>query len=334
MGSRIDLKGKRFGKLIVLEYSGNGMQKCICDCGNIKMVKTGKLNAGEIKSCGCLKDSDISGEKFGRWTVIKRVGELKQKNSTIPKYLCRCDCGTEKIVLSNSLKNGSSLSCGCYRLDRIKNIREKDLAGKRFGRWVALESYENGKKKYWKCECDCGKISFVREDHLLSGKSKSCGCLTKEVATTHGLSRSRIYGIWQHILSRCENPNSTGYLCYGGRGIQVCNEWHDFSKFYKWAIDNGYTDELSIDRIDVNGNYCPENCRWATMKEQGNNRRNNHYVSIGDERHTLKEWSEISGVPYGTISNRLSNGWNVQDAIFIKVGEISNYDFINCGHRK
>ena len=181
-----------------------------------------------------------------------------------------------------------------------------DLTGKKFGRLTVIE-FDNEKylkygKPFWKCKCECGEEISVRSGNLINNHVRSCGCLNREIVTKrdierctkHSLSRTRIYNIWQQIKKRCNNINDTNYHNYGGRGIKVCEEWsNDFISFYDWAISNGYQDDLTIDRIDVNGNYEPDNCRWATRKIQGNNRRDNMNISINGETKTLTEWYEM-----------------------------------------
>lgn len=189
-----------------------------------------------------------------------------------------------------------------------------DLTGKVYGRLHILGVDDNGKRKtYYICQCECGNIKSIRADALTSGATCSCGCrkteqdkinLTK--AHKHKMSGSRLYQIWQGMKDRCYDKTNSRYKDYGGRGIFVCDEWKkDFESFYKWSIENGYNDNLSIDRKNNNKEYAPYNCRWANEKEQSNNRRSNINITIGNETKTLMQWCEVFKMPYKTVYARI-----------------------------
>lgn len=194
-----------------------------------------------------------------------------------------------------------------------------DLTGQKFGLLtvVGLADTET-RKTYWVCRCDCGNMKTVRSDSLLCGAIKSCGCLKKKQDKVnlvknhrHKMSGTRIYLEWQGMKARCYNKSDARYADWGGRGITVCDQWkNSFEAFYEWAMENGYQKELSIDRIDNNGNYCPENCRWATPKEQSRNRRSNVNITIGNSTRTLTEWCEIFHVDYANVSAKYRRNRN------------------------
>lgn len=178
----------------------------------------------------------------------------------------------------------------------------KDLTGQKFGRLTVIGIDDKGTRKtYWLCQCDCGNFKSVRTDSLTGGLIRSCGCLKKEQDKinlvkhhSHKQSGTRLYQIWLGIRKRCFNEKDARYMDYGGRGITVCDEWkNDFVPFYEWALSNGYSDDLTIERIDNNKGYAPNNCRWATIKEQCQNRRSNILITIGNTTKNLTQWCEM-----------------------------------------
>ena len=197
-----------------------------------------------------------------------------------------------------------------------------DLTGQRFGflKVVSITDERKHGKVVWLCECDCGNEHKVTSHNLKNGSTISCGCKNKlnlsKANYKHGLSDSRIYNIYICMKERCYNPKATSYENYGGRGIMICERWlgeNGFMNFYNWAMVNGYQDNLSIDRIDSNGNYEPSNCRWETSKRQNNNTRKNRIVHYKGEAHSVTEWSEIAGISRSTITTRLNKGLALED---------------------
>ena len=203
----------------------------------------------------------------------------------------------------------------------------QDLTGQRFGRLVVIERVEdyirpNGQSQVqWRCKCDCGNEKITIAYSLTHGLCTSCGCARTERIVNmnyeHGQSNSSLYRRWQHMKDRCYNPNDKRYKNYGRRGIKVCDEWlNSFENFYNWAINNGYQEGLTIDRIDVDGNYEPSNCRWVTTKEQQFNKRNNKRFFHDGKNLTLPEWSEILHISLDTLVSRIyTRGWNVERAL-------------------
>lgn len=165
------------------------------------------------------------------------------------------------------------------------------------------------------CICACGNERSVLLGNLTQGKSISCGCHRRKLNTKHGLSNTRLYHIWENIIQRCTNPNNSNYPNYGGRGVSVCSDWNDFDSFMKWALLNGYEENLTIDRVDVNIGYCPDNCRWATRYEQDNNKRNNHRIVVDGVSKTIKEWCDAYGVPETRVRSRIDLGWDAKRAL-------------------
>lgn len=190
-----------------------------------------------------------------------------------------------------------------------------NLKNKQFGRLTVIKKSEKpqGVKSayaYWLCKCECGNEIVASSSSLRRGHTRSCGCLAKDLLTSHGQSKTGIYRRWYGMRQRCNNPKDISYPNYGGRGIRVCEEWDtDFQSFYTWAIADGFSSELQLDRIDTNGNYEPSNCRWVKRQTNMRNKRNNIVVQIDSNVKTLSEWAECSGIPYKTLFMRYQNGW-------------------------
>ena len=191
-----------------------------------------------------------------------------------------------------------------------------DLTGQTFGRLTVIKRVENAKnnKAQWLCQCSCGKQKIIKSSNLIRGATRSCGCI-KEEKRLGELHNSRLHRIWNNMKQRCSNPKNTNYVHYGKRGITVCKEWIDFKPFYNWALSNGYKDTLSIDRIDVNGNYEPNNCRWVNNKTQSLNRTNNRIININGEAKTLTEWCDIYNIDKKLVYDRLERNWDEVKAI-------------------
>ena len=193
-----------------------------------------------------------------------------------------------------------------------------DLSGRDVG-YVHVDKYcgkDRYHNMYYYCTCNyCGFHTIMSADSLNSKTTKTCGCLKYH----HNKVFTRLYNIRGSIIRRCYNKSSAEYHKYGGRGITICDEWLNkedgFKNFYKWAMNNGYQDDLSIDRINNNGNYCPENCRWANVKVQSNNRSTCIYVKYKNYIFNVGQWSEITGIHRSTILNRFDRGWNIDDAL-------------------
>lgn len=206
----------------------------------------------------------------------------------------------------------------------------KDLTGKQFGRLTVVEYSKE--KRLWLCKCICNNYIYTRSYSLTSGHTKSCGCYHNEIASknisnsnylrgTHHKKNTRLYRIWSCMKQRCYNRNHHAFKNYGGRGIVICEEWKDnFQTFYDWAINNGYNDKLTIDRINNNGNYEPSNCRWITLKEQSLNRQTTRYIAYKGMTKSLAEWSDDLEINYHTLFNRLYTlRWDIEKSFTTQV---------------
>lgn len=211
---------------------------------------------------------DLTGRNFGKLTVIKRVEDHIQK-SGVPKamWLCKCECGGERIVYGQALRAGKAIDCGCGNHERLS-------------------------------------------------------ALSKKHATTHGGSRTRLYRVWRIMRERCSCTYSKQYKQYGARGVRVCDEWNDFEVFRRWAYKNGYDPEAkrgecTLDRIDVNGNYEPGNCRFVNMAAQCRNKRNNWMIAYNGKTQCMSDWAKELGIKRLTLRNRLVQGWSIERAFTV-----------------
>lgn len=195
----------------------------------------------------------------------------------------------------------------------------ENVIGQRFGRLVVIENlhkHSHGSTLH-KCICDCGNIIETPISYLKSKHTRSCGCLQRDVHTTHNLCRTRVYEIYIGMLRRCYNTNREFYYRYGGRGISVCEEWrNDFKAFYDWAMNNGYEEHLTIDRINNDGNYEPNNCRWITRGEQTSNMSRNKFFTYNGETKIISEWARILGIPQTTLYRRIKQNRPIQEIIY------------------
>lgn len=263
------------------------------------------------------------GYRFKSLTYLKE-GERKilpcgQKIKTV---ICKCDCGNIKPYLLLHFIRGRVATCGkCEN----RQFKMEDVIGKRYGVLTVIKELDktivNGRSfRMVQVKCDCGTIKTGRLNKIKV--TKSCGCLTYNLTAklniTHGMTDSRIYSIWQNMINRCYNKNAPAYNYYGARGIFVCDEWRkDFPTFLKWSLENGYNENLTIDRYpNMIGGYSPENCRWATVKQQQNNKTTNRMVTYKGESMTLTELCDKYNKNYHRVGTRISQlGWNIDKAM-------------------
>ena len=195
-------------------------------------------------------------------------------------------------------------------------MRPIDLTGQRFERLTVVRMVGRKGVSLWECRCDCGNVTNVWYPALTTGKTKSCGCFHRDrVSTKKGESKTRLYNIWYMMIHRCESPSDGHYADYGGRGIKVCEAWHDYFVFKAWAQEHGYQDNLSIERVDVNGNYEPDNCKWIPLKEQPRNRRSTVYLEYKGKTYTMAELADKAGMSRQAFHYRITHGWSVEHAV-------------------
>lgn len=302
---------------------------CRCMCGKIQEVEKSKLKTGRSSRCkacvGRLRHGITiipvvkSGDVFGKWTVIKEATVREDKRL---RYLCKCDCGNECEVPSIDLRSGNrSTQCKeCGAIDAgitAKTNYETSFSGREFGDFTVLNKIEETKngQRWWNIKCQkCGLIA-ERSESALKELSSYRRCICNP---PYRITKEPLYATWSGLFQRCYNPNNVGYSSYGSRGICVCERWSGETGFENFKKDMGSkpNSEMSIDRIDNDGNYEPNNCRWATAAQQARNTRTNHYIEIDGELRILSDWAKASEFKLQSINDRLKRGLSPKDAIF------------------
>lgn len=267
---------------------------------------------------------DITGNTYGKLTVM---GLHCSGYYTKTTWDCMCECGTTCIVNGYKLRSGHTHSCGCLK----KRGRYENLINKKFNLLTVISFHSKNKnnKVSWNCKCDCGGTTIVQSGNLKNSYVKSCGCLLKSNTQNikHGLKHHRLYNIWDNMKARCYRKTNPNYKHYGARGIHICQEWlTDFMNFYNWAISNGYSQELTIERENNDGNYEPLNCRWATIVEQSQNTRSHLGIS------KVIEIKELLQTPI--TQKEIAAIYNVNIDTITKINTNRTYKNISLKHNR
>lgn len=302
-------------------------------------------------NCGCLTDPIHYfpihiGDRFGKLIIIREIDNyMPGSGKRLDLFRCKCDCGREVNLSSHWISRGAD-SCGYCEENIGKANNFVDLTGQTFGKLyvehIGPKYYEaDGSPRitYW-CRCSCGNPEpiLTKGIYLTTGDCTSCGCnhdiSIKNLGISmnkHGLSNNRIYNTYKNMIDRCYNTDCKEYQYYGARGIKVCDEWiikenyQGLLNFYNWAINNGYDDNLTIDRINPNDNYKPSNCRWVPKYLQTNNQNTNTFIEFNGDNYTVAQWSRARGINAATIRNRIRNGKDPIESINTPVkGELIN----------
>lgn len=339
-------EGSKFGYLTVIQKDERKSKKnsyylCQCDCGSKpKSIMRSNLLNGNTVSCGCFRKKrasklnksgpiDEKGNVYGRLTVVKRAENTDKGQA---QWLCKCKCGSNPIVEGSSLRSGNTTSCGCKRIESLQLLptQADDLTGQIFERLkVRFRGFNDpGGRAQWWCECICGNGKLIPGWRLRNNSTKSCGCLELENqinncnkrTVIHGLHEHPLYRKFQSIKARCYNIDNKSYHNYGGKGVKVCEEWLiDFKSFYDWAMMNGWEQgkELSVDRVNNDGDYCPENCRIIPRVENTIKR----YIDAGQGLefngviYNVRNLKRKSNVSEKVIKKLINNGYSEDDVI-------------------
>ena len=294
-----DLTGKKIGNLLVLGQFPKGTKlpyrklyyDCLCDCGNRVRYSHFVLSNGYYTSCGCNNGTNLLGKKFGELTPTERFVSYRNPNRPFVSYKCKCSCGAEISYSENQLISGAYKSCG-----HLSQEGQEDLIGKVFGDLVVERLDEDRMKynkengidnlRYWYCKCSCGNYTSVPTYKLRSGHTTSCGhnreTVSSELHRTHGETHTKLYNVWSCMRDRCNRTTDQDYSNYGGRGITVCDSWNNsYEEFAKWARANGYKEGLTIERVNVDKGYNPDNCIWIANEDQAYNKQNTLWTHDG-----------------------------------------------------
>ena len=301
---------------MLTEYKNNTTKITLkCKNGHLMNVTWGDYKRRKNTGCNICKN---------RYTEIweKRIG-IVYNELTLVKHLgdgiClfNCSCGKESQHYFYDVEIQKVKSCGHL----FQELKLEDLTGTNYGYLTAIQNLGlvDGQANYL-FECKCGNIIQHRIKEARRGKLNSCGCIAKNNGKkniTHGMSNTRLYSIWRGMIQRCEDKNFSGYDSYGSRGVKVCENWRrSFMHFFNWAVYNNYAEHLTIDRIDVNGNYEPQNCRWADLETQANNKTTNLYFTYNDKTLSLAQWSRELDLDYQKLWKRIRiYGYSFEEAI-------------------
>lgn len=329
--------GIKFGFLTIVDFIGfDNKQTSIicktkCDCEIEKELYFSYIKQGAKTSCGQCNikrfkkvinknTKKFVGVRFGKLTVLEIT--TPNINNYYINCIALCDCGKITTTTIQSLKSGSTKSCGCFHstnmVMRFKEKRESNI-GKKFGRLEIIKFIGVNKDNTSICKalCDCGKIKEYRFVSIKNGTIQSCGCFNVDCHTIHGLSKSPLYSIWCNIKRRCYCENNHNFPLYGKVGVKMCDEWlNNFKSFHDWCRSKKWDKGLQVDRFpNKNGNYCPENCRIATPKQNSNNKTNNRIFNINGCLMTFAEATEKYNIKPSTLFNRLKSGMDICKAL-------------------
>ena len=255
-----------------------------------------------------MKNTSIKGVRSGSLVAIKYSG--RKHNRSV--WLCKCDCGNECFSYYTEINKGTKKYCSSNCLCR------NDLRYKQFGDLTVIGFERKSSKRLWRCKCVCGKEKLYRTNQLTKNNITNCGC-KRPILVKHGYYYHPLYKIWNGMKKRCYYKNSDSYKYYGARGIEVCNEWKSNPEvFIKWALQNGWKEGFSIERIDVDKNYEPSNVKWIPLSRQSRNKRNSHWISYNGETKCLADWCDQYNLDYRLVNTRLRRGWNTEKAFFQK----------------